>query len=175
MPTQEHHRYTSSPSQTDPPRCFPCNSLNHTPRLCEPFHLEGRTAFLLLSSYKEADHDQLTTAWMKDLEDLTVAHRAHCDGLDLQHTAHTSTSLVARIEWCRRQEMQARTEAELEGWCAEEEGLRDALFKRDCTCQYRYSQPAVFERYAMGLEDGQALLRAAWVEYTIDLFNNADK
>ena len=130
MPTQEHHRYTSSPSQTDPPRCFPCNSLNHTPRLCEPFHLEGRTAFLLLSSYKEADHDQLTTAWMKDLEDLTVAHRAHCDGLDLQHTAHTSTSLVARIEWCRRQEMQARTEAELKDG-ARKRKVSGTLFSRE--------------------------------------------
>jgi len=118
----------------------------------------------------------LLPAWMKDLEDLkTVPRRAHRDFLDLQHTAHTSTSLVARIEWRRRQEMQARTEAELEAWYAEEEGLRDALFKRDCTYQYRYSQPAVFERYAMGLEDGQALLRAAWVECTLDLFNDSDK
>jgi len=117
----------------------------------------------------------LLPAWMKDLEDLTVPRPAHSSFLDLQHTGHTSTSLVARIEWCRRQEMQARTEAELEGWCAEEEGLQDALLNRDCTDRYRYNPPAVFERYAMGLEDGRALLRAAWVECTLDLFNDSDK
>jgi hypothetical protein len=100
-------------------------------------------------------------AWMKDLEDpkKTVPHRPHGGSHDLQRRAQTSLPLVARIEWCRRQRTQARTQAELEGWRAEEEGLRDALLKRDRTSQYRYSPPGVFERYAMGLEDGRALNR----------------
>ena len=60
--------------------------------------------------------------------------------------------------------MQVRTEAELEGWCAEEEGLRDALLGRDRTFQYCYGPPAILERYTMGLEDGRALIRATHVE-----------
>jgi hypothetical protein len=107
-------------------------------------------------------------AWRKDLEDLkkTVPRRPHGGSLDLQRMPHTGTSLVARIEWCRRERRQARTEAELEGWRAEEAGLRDALLNRDRTYQYRYSPPAVFERYALGLEDGRALIRlgrVAWI------------
>jgi hypothetical protein len=76
----------------------------------------------------------------------------------------TSSSIVARIEWCRWQKMHAHTEPELEGWRAEEDGLRDALLHRDHTTLYRYSPPGVFVRYAMGFEDGQALMRLAWVE-----------
>jgi hypothetical protein len=76
----------------------------------------------------------------------------------------SNTSVVARIEWCQRQRMQAGTEHELEGWRAEEEGLLDALLNRDHTNQYRYCPPDVFERYAIGLQDGQALIRLAWVD-----------
>lgn len=78
--------------------------------------------------------------------------------------AVTSTFILSRIEWCRQQRTQERTEPELEGWRAEEEGLRDALFHRDHTNQYWYRPPAVVERYAMGFEDGQALIRLAWME-----------
>ena len=73
-------------------------------------------------------------------------------------------SIVARIEWCRSQETQACTRAELDEWRAEEDGLRDALLHRDHTKLYRYSPPGVFVRYAMGLEDGHALIRLAWVQ-----------
>jgi hypothetical protein len=77
---------------------------------------------------------------------------------------HTSPSIIARIEWCRRQETHAYSRAELEGWLAEEEGLRDALLNRDHSNQYRFGPPGVFERYAMGLQDGRALLRTAAVD-----------
>jgi hypothetical protein len=69
-----------------------------------------------------------------------------------------TSHIRSRIEWCRRQRIQARTQPELEGWRAEEEGLQDAILNRDHTNQYRYSPPDVFERYAMGLEDGRALI-----------------
>jgi hypothetical protein len=109
----------------------------------------------------------LLSTWMEDLEDpmKTVPRRSHCDSLDLQHVAQTSTSLLARIEWCREQRMQARTQAELEGWRAEEEGLLDALLGRDHTSHYRYSPPGLFERYAMGLQDGRSLVRLARMDY----------
>ena len=51
-----------------------------------------------------------------------------------------------------------------EGWQAEEEGLCDALFNRNHTNQYQHCPPGVFERYVMGLQDGQALIRAAAVD-----------
>ena len=73
-------------------------------------------------------------------------------------------SIVWRIEWCRRQTMQACERLELDGWHAEEEGLRDALLNRDHTNQYRYGPSGVFERYVMGLQDGLALIRAAAVD-----------
>jgi hypothetical protein len=105
-------------------------------------------------------------AWMMDFEDLekTVARCPHCGSLGLQHMAQTSTSIEGRIKWCRRQRTRARTQAELEGWRAEEEGLWDAFLKRDHTYQYRHSPPSVSERYAMGLQDGQVLIRLAWVD-----------
>ena len=78
--------------------------------------------------------------------------------------AVTSAFIMSRIEWCRQQRLQAHTQAELEGWHAEEEGLRDALLNRDHTKHYRYSPPVVFERYEMGFEDGRALIRLAWVD-----------
>ena len=98
----------------------------------------------------------LLAARMKNLEDLkrTVPRRPHCGSLDVERIAPTNTFLVARLEWCQRQGTQALTQAELEGWRAEEEGLRDALLNRDRTYQYRCSPSGVLERYAMGLEDG---------------------
>jgi hypothetical protein len=77
---------------------------------------------------------------------------------------YSSPSIIARIEWCRTQRTQARTQAELERWRAEEDGLRDALLNRDHTNHYRYSPPEVFERYTMGFHDGQALIRVSWVD-----------
>ena len=75
----------------------------------------------------------------------------------------TSPSIVARMEWCRWQSTHAQTDPEIEGWRAEEDGLRDALLHRDHTKLYRYGPPGVFVRYAMGFEDGHALMRLAWV------------
>lgn len=74
-------------------------------------------------------------------------------------------SIAFRIEWCRLQSTQARAPREREGWQAEEEGLRDALFNRDHTTQYQQGPPGVFMRYAIGLQDGHALLRTAAVYY----------
>jgi hypothetical protein len=75
-----------------------------------------------------------------------------------------ANSILFRINWCRRQRTQAGTQPERDGWRAEEEGLRDALLKRDHTRQYRYYPSCVFERYAMGFEDGQALIRLSGVD-----------
>ena len=76
-----------------------------------------------------------------------------------------SKSIESRIEWCRKQSTQARAPRERAGWHAEEEGLRDALFNRDHTTQYQQGPLDVFERYAMGLQEGHALLRTAAVYY----------
>ena len=78
--------------------------------------------------------------------------------------AYATGPIVSRIAWCRRQTMEACERLELEGWHAEEEGLRDALLNRDHSNQYRFGPPGVFERYAMGLQDGRALLRTAAVD-----------
>jgi len=78
--------------------------------------------------------------------------------------AYATNPVVLRIEWCRRQRAKARTEPEMEGWHAEEEGLKDALLNRDHTNEYRQSPPEVFERYLMGFQDGRAVIRVAWVE-----------
>ena len=72
-----------------------------------------------------------------------------------------SRSILSRLEWCRQQSMQAPTQSEREGWRAEEEGLRDALFQRDHSESYRDCSPGAFERYVIGLEDGRALNRLA--------------
>ena len=74
-----------------------------------------------------------------------------------------SKSIASRIEWCRRQSTQACAPRELAGWQAEEEGLLDALFNRDHTNQYQQGPPGLFERYVMGLQDGQALIRTSAV------------
>ena len=73
----------------------------------------------------------------------------------------TRRSILSRLEWCRQQSMQAPTQSEREGWRAEEEGLRDALFHRNHSESYQNRSPCVFERYAIGLEDGRALNRLA--------------
>ena len=72
-------------------------------------------------------------------------------------------SIASRIDWCRQQSTQARAPLERAEWQAEEEGLEDALFNRDHTTQYQQGPLSVFERYAMGLQDGHAMLRAAAV------------
>ena len=81
--------------------------------------------------------------------------------------AYATNSIANRIEWCRRQRSLARTHSELQEWRAEEEGLRDALLNRDHTTQYQYSPPDVFERYSLGLHDGQALMRAELVDQLV--------
>jgi len=73
---------------------------------------------------------------------------------------YATNSIISRIEWCRRQRAQLATSRELEEWEAEEQGLQDAILNTDHTNQYRQSPPGVFERYAMGLQDGKALIRA---------------
>lgn len=73
-------------------------------------------------------------------------------------------SILARIGWCQWQRTLAVTPLEREAWRAEEEGLRDAFLNRDHTKQYRYTRFEVFERYAMGIEDGKTLIRLAHVE-----------
>ena|SRR5215510_4859901 len=77
--------------------------------------------------------------------------------------AYATTSIASRIEWCRLQSMQACAPLELEGWHAEEEGLRDALFNRNRMNQYQHCPPSVFVRYVIGLQDGHALMRTAAV------------
>ena len=110
--------------------------------------------------------DSLLPAWMKDLEDLkkTVRRCPHCGSLEPQHMAHASTCIVALIERCRRLGTKARTQAELDASRAQEEGLRDALLDSDHTHQYRDSPPGVFERYAISLQYGRALIRWACVD-----------
>lgn len=77
--------------------------------------------------------------------------------------AYTNTSITARIVWCRRQSMESWELLEIAGWRAEAEGLKDALLHRDHTTVYQQGPPRMFERYALGLQDGQAVLRAAAV------------
>jgi hypothetical protein len=84
--------------------------------------------------------------------------------INVDHATRTSNSIVARIHWCQKQQVTARTELELEEWCAEEDGLRDALFRRDRTFLYQCSPSVVLQRYVMGLEDGGVLNRIARVE-----------
>lgn len=71
---------------------------------------------------------------------------------------YATNSIMARIEWCQRRRTQACKQRESEEWHAEEEGLRDALFNQDHSHQYRSGPSGIFMRYAMGLQDGRALL-----------------
>lgn len=80
---------------------------------------------------------------------------------------HTTNPIDVRIEWCRKQSAQARTEPEVDEWRAEADGLRDALMNADHTDNYRLCPPELLRRYMQGLEDGTALLRAARVQRMI--------
>jgi hypothetical protein len=84
--------------------------------------------------------------------------------INVAHAVQTSNSIVARIHWCRKQQMSARTKLELEEWCAEEDGLTDALHHRNRTFLFQCSPAVVLQRYVMGLEDGGTLIRTARVE-----------
>ncbi len=74
-------------------------------------------------------------------------------------------SIESRIEWCRRQSTQACAPRERARWHAEEEGLRDALLNKDHTTQYQQGPPGVFERYAMGLQYGRAVLGTVYHQF----------
>ena len=110
--------------------------------------------------------DRVRPVWIPDLDDLkkSVARCPHCGSRGLQHKAQTSTSIDARMTRCRKLRTQGCTQAELDAWSAEEEGLWDALLERDHTHQYRNRPPAVVERYAMGVEDGKTLIRLACMD-----------
>ena len=73
----------------------------------------------------------------------------------------TTDTVTFRIVWCRRQRANARTNAELEAWLAEEAGLRDAVLHRDHVNKYRLRSSELFERYLLGFQDAKALMRAA--------------
>ena len=75
-------------------------------------------------------------------------------------TAEVNACLIARIGWCHRQAMEARTTLEVEEWYSEQKGLIDALLERDCTSEYQ-GTPALRERYSRGLQDGRALIQVA--------------
>jgi hypothetical protein len=77
--------------------------------------------------------------------------------------AYATNPIISRIAWCQREETLARTHSEFEAWRAEEEGLRDALHSIDHRDRYRDCPPDVFQRYVMGFEDGQALIRTVWM------------
>lgn len=76
---------------------------------------------------------------------------------------YTINPVTCRIVWCRRQRAKARTDLEIDAWRAEEEGLRDAVLRRDHVHKYRARSPLLFERYVLGFQDGKALMRAAQV------------
>lgn len=73
--------------------------------------------------------------------------------------AYATNAVYARIQWCRTQQLRAKTPLEIQVWRAEEEGLRDAILKIDHTDNYRQQPSAVLERYMMGLQDGEVLIR----------------
>ncbi len=79
----------------------------------------------------------------------------------------TTNPVNVRIEWCRRQVAQACTEPEVDGWRAEENGLRDAVMNRDRTDDYRLCPPGILARYVLGFQDGTVLLRATRIERMI--------
>lgn len=87
---------------------------------------------------------------------------------------HTTNRVKFRIDWCRDQSAQACTEREADGWRAEEDGLRDALMNSDHTEDYRLCPLEIRERYARGLQDGTALVRAARIERTIQAVGTPD-
>ncbi|MDC8448977.1 MAG: hypothetical protein LV473_11535 [Nitrospira sp.] len=76
----------------------------------------------------------------------------------------TKHPISVRIEWCRRQSAQARSESEIDAWRAEADGLRDALMGTAHTDNYQLCFPEVLRRYVLGFQDGTALLRATRVQ-----------
>jgi hypothetical protein len=66
--------------------------------------------------------------------------------------------LSSRVRWCQHLRTQTYSQSEKEGWLAEEEGLRDALRRRDRTAFIRMSNPSQLGRYQLGLDEGQTLL-----------------
>ncbi|MBX3331825.1 MAG: hypothetical protein KF722_15565 [Nitrospira sp.] len=76
---------------------------------------------------------------------------------------YTTNPVTFRIVWCRRQRIKAWTDLEVEAWRAEEEGLRDAVLRRDHVTKYRRQSPVLFERYVLGFQDEKALMRVAQV------------
>lgn len=79
----------------------------------------------------------------------------------------TTNPITVRIEWCRKQSAQARTEPEMDKWRAEADGLRDALMNSDHIDHYRLCPPEVFRRYVLGFQDGTVLLQAARLQRVI--------
>ena len=79
----------------------------------------------------------------------------------------TTNPITARMEWCRRQSAQARTEPEIDGWSAEADGLRDALLNRDHTDAYRLCPPEILGRYMLGFQDGIVLLQSARLQHVM--------
>jgi hypothetical protein len=78
--------------------------------------------------------------------------------------ASSPNPVVFRMEWCHRQKTKAHPGPEQDGWHAEEEGLRDALLNRDHMSEYQQAPPEVLKRYVLGFQDGQTLIRAAWID-----------
>lgn len=76
----------------------------------------------------------------------------------MEHPSNAN-DILSRIEWCRLERKGAVTRDEEEGWQAEEAGLIDALLGRDRTESRRNSHPSLLQRYQLGLQDGQALIR----------------
>lgn len=76
---------------------------------------------------------------------------------------YTTNPVTFRIVWCRQQRVKATTDLEVEAWRAEEEGLRDAVLRRDHVNKYRWQSSILFERYVLGFQDAKALMRVARV------------
>jgi hypothetical protein len=83
-----------------------------------------------------------------------------CPSIGSTPMAEVNACLIARIGWCHRQAMDARTTLEVEAWYSEQKGLIDALLERDCTPEYE-GTPALRERYRRGLQDGRVLIQVA--------------
>lgn len=69
--------------------------------------------------------------------------------------------LKARVDWCQKMRTQTGLREEKEAWLAEEEGLRDASLGVERTCLIRICYPSQVDRYQLGFEDGQVLVRAS--------------
>jgi len=69
--------------------------------------------------------------------------------------------LNARVEWCQKMGKQTQLQEEREAWVAEEEGLRDASLGRERTLLIRLCYPSQVDRYRLGFQDGQVLLRSS--------------